>query len=182
MDIFQRYSEKNIFRFIVFISVFVLFAVILLNRKVLPRPEPMPGFVTWLPALNATINATCSLLLILSYRAIRRKDIQLHKKLNLTTFLLSCLFLISYISYHWMADETRFPADHPLRPVYLTILLSHIVLAAGVLPLVLQTFYLGLTNKVEKHRRWAKITFPIWLYVTITGVIVYLMIRPHYPW
>jgi putative membrane protein len=91
------------------------------------------------------------------------------------------LFLVSYVAYHWMADETKFPLDNPLRPVYLTILISHIILAAVVLPLVLISFWYGLNNKVEQHRKMTRFSFPIWLYVTTTGVIVYFMISPYYP-
>ena len=173
-------AEKTVFRIVMAVSVVVFLLVLLLDSKILPRPEPMPAFVRFLPALNACINATCTVLLILSYRAIRRKNVDLHKKINLSTFFLSCLFLVSYVLYHWMSEETRFPEDNPLRPVYLTILLSHIVLAAVVLPMVLISFWYGLTNQVARHRRIAKWTFPVWLYVTTTGVIVYLMISPFY--
>ena len=169
------------FRIVLLISIVVFALVLILNRKVLPRPEVLPAIVTYLPALNACINATCSVLLILSYRAIRAKKIDVHRRLNLLTFALSALFIISYVAYHWMADETKFPADNPLRPLYLGILASHIILAALVLPLVLISFYYGLTNQVQKHRRLTRWSFPVWLYVTITGVIVYLMISPFYP-
>lgn len=173
-------AEKTIFRIVMVVSVLVFLLVLLLDSKILPRPEPMPSFVKYLPTLNAGINATCTVLLILSFRAIKKKNVDLHKRLNLSTFFLSCLFLVSYVLYHWMSEETRFPQEHPLRPVYLAILLTHIVLAALVLPMVLISFWYGLTNQVVKHRRIAKWTFPVWLYVTTTGVIVYLMISPYY--
>jgi putative membrane protein len=182
MEELNNIKEKTIFRWVLTLSVIVFLAVIILNRKILPRPETLPSFVMFLPALNAFINATCSVLLILSYKAIRRKEIQTHKKLNITTFVLSSVFLLSYITYHWLADETKFPLDNPLRPVYLSILISHIILAAAVLPLILISFYYGLTNQVKKHRRLTRWSFPIWLYVTVTGVIVYLMISPYYPY
>ncbi len=173
-------NNKTIFRWIFAISVFVFVAVVVLNRKILPRPEVIPPFVYSLPQINAIINATCSLLLMLSYYFIRKKKVNLHRKINITTFVLSAIFLLSYITYHYMADETIYPKDNPLRPVYIAILISHIILAAAVLPLILISFYLGLTNQVKKHRRIVRWTFPIWLYVTITGVIVYLMISPFY--
>lgn len=173
-------AEKTIFRIVMVVSVVVFLLVLLLDSKVLPKPDPMPAFVKYLPTLNACINATCTILLLLSFRAIKQKKVDMHKRLNLSTFFLSSLFLVSYVLYHWMSQETRFPEDNPLRPVYLTILLSHIVLAAVVLPLVLISFWYGLTNQVAKHRRIAKWTFPVWLYVTTTGVIVYLMISPYY--
>jgi putative membrane protein len=140
----------------------------------------MPEFGKFLPTLNAIINGTCTVLLIASFRAIKKKDIATHRKLNLITFVLSTLFLLSYVTYHWMADDTKFPADNPIRPIYLTILISHIILAAVVLPLVLISFWYGLTNQVAKHRKITRWSFPIWLYVTTTGVIVYLMISPYY--
>ncbi len=181
MDSLINLKEKTVFRWVLTLSIIVFVAVIILNRKILPRPEQLPAFVMYLPLLNAIINATCSVLLLLSLRAIKRKDIITHKKLNLTTFVLSSLFLISYITYHWLADETKFPIENPIRPYYLTILISHIILAAVVLPLILISFYYGLTNQVKKHRMITRWSFPIWLYVTVTGVIVYLMISPYYP-
>jgi putative membrane protein len=178
---FNSLSEKTIFRLVLGLSLVVFALVLLLDSKVLPRPETLPAFAAWLPRLNAAINFTCSVLLVLSYRAIRQKRVDTHRKLNLLTFVLSSLFLVSYVLYHWMSDETKFPADNPLRPVYISLLVSHIILAALVLPLVLLTFWYGLNNMVEKHRRIARWTFPIWLYVTVTGVLVYFMIAPHYP-
>lgn len=180
MDSLNNVKEKTVFRWVLTLSIIVFVAVIILNRKILPRPEHLPAFAMYLPLLNAIINGTCSILLLLSLRAIKRKDIITHKKLNLTTFVLSSLFLISYITYHWLADETKFPIDNPIRPYYLAILISHIILAAVVLPLILISFYYGLTNQVKKHRRITRWSFPIWLYVTVTGVVVYLMISPYY--
>lgn len=181
LDELNSVRERTVFRWVTAVSIFVFLAVLLLNRKVLPRPEPVPSFAYYLPALNALINGTCFILLLISYRAIRQKNIALHRKLNLTCFILSSVFLVCYITYHWMAEETRFPADNPLRSTYLTILVSHIILAAFVLPLILVSFYYGLTNQVIKHRRLTRWSFPVWLYVTLTGVIVYLMISPFYP-
>jgi putative membrane protein len=173
-------NDKLVFRIVMTISVVVFVAVIILNKKILPVPETIPDFVYKLPKLNALINGTCSLLLLLSLYMIKEKNIEVHKKLNIITFVLSSLFLLSYITYHWLAQETTFPADNPLRPVYLTILISHIVLAAIVLPLVLLSFHKGLQMQVEKHKKIVRWSFPIWLYVTVTGVIVYVMISPYY--
>lgn len=174
-------NEKAVFRLVMIISVVVFILVLVLNRKILPRPEDLPAFVTKLPLLNAIINGLCSILLVASLYFIKRRDIEMHKKLNLTTFFLSCLFIVSYVLYHYLADETKFPADNPLRPVYLAILFSHIILAALVLPLVLLSFYHGLKMNVSMHKKLTRWSFPIWLYVTVTGVIVYLMISPYYP-
>jgi putative membrane protein len=174
-------EEKKILRWIYFISSFVFITVIVLNRKILPRPEVVPAFAYYLPALNAIINGTCTVLLLVSLYFIRKKDIIMHKRINLTTFVLSALFLVSYITYHYLADETRYPAGNPVRPWYLALLTTHIILAALVLPMILISFYYGLTMQVSRHRRITRWSYPIWLYVTITGVIVYLMISPFYP-
>lgn len=173
-------NDKTVFRWIFGISVFVFTAVLVLNRKILPRPDEIPGFIYFLPSLNAVINGTCSVLLLISLYFIKRKNIIVHRRLNITTFILSSVFLLSYVTYHYLADEATFPKDNALRPVYLLILISHIILAALVLPLILIAFYYGLTNKIAKHRRITRWAFPIWLYVTVTGVIVYLMISPYY--
>ena len=174
-------SDKLVFRLVMGISIFILVAVIILNKKILPVPDSIPVFVYKLPKLNAMINGTCSLLLLLSLYMIKQKLIEIHKKINIITFCLSSIFLLSYITYHWLAQETSFPKDNPLRPIYLSILISHIILAAVVLPLILLSFHKGLKMQVEKHKKLVRWSFPIWLYVTVTGVVVYLMISPYYP-
>lgn len=179
-EVLNNYNEKAVFRFVLALSLIVFVLVIILDSKILPRPTVMPEFGKFLPTLNAILNGTCTLLLIASFRAIKNKKIETHRKLNLITFVLSTVFLLSYVTYHWMAEDTKFPIDNPIRPLYLTILISHIILAALVLPLVLISFWYGLTNQVAKHRKITRWSFPIWLYVTTTGVIVYLMISPYY--
>jgi len=171
-------NDKTVFRIILVLSVVVFAVVVVLYQ--LPKADSIPDWAKALPTLNAMINATCSVLLVTSFMAIKRKSIALHKRLNITTFVLSSLFLVSYIVFHSFGVETRFPQDNPIRPVYLFILITHIVLAAAVFPLVLTSFYFGLGNKVELHRKVSRFTFPIWLYVTVTGVVVYLMISPYY--
>lgn len=173
-------NDKAVFRLIMTVSVVVFVAVVILNKKILPVPETIPSFVYQLPKLNAFINGTCSVLLLVSLYMIKQKNIEAHKKINIFTFILSSLFLVSYITYHWLAQETSFPAENPLRPIYLIILISHIILAAAVLPLILLSFHKGLQMQVEKHKKLVRWSFPIWLYVTVTGVIVYLMISPYY--
>jgi putative membrane protein len=176
----QDKQDKLVFKIVTIVSIVVFVAVVILNRKILPRPEIMPSWVMYLPKLNAFINGTCTVLLLLSLYFIKQKNIAVHKAINLTAFGLSSLFLISYIMYHWMANETTFPAENSMRSIYLTILISHIILAASVLPLVLLSFYYGLQMNVEKHKKIVRFTYPIWLYVTVTGVIVYAMISPYY--
>jgi len=187
-------TDKFIFRFVAGVSVFVFLVIALLNKKFIPPPATLPSFTYFLPKLNAILNGTCAVLLVISLFFIKYKYIKVHKALNITAFCLSSLFLISYISFHYVAPETIFgdldgdgklsamelAAAGNVRKVYLAILISHIILAAGVLPLILLSFYRGLQMQVEKHRKLVRWTFPIWLYVTITGVIVYTMISPYY--
>ena len=171
-------KDKSVFKIILALSVVVFGVVVMLYS--LPKQDFIPEWAKQLPLLNATINGTCSVLLVASLVCIKNKQVQWHKRLNITTFVLSSLFLVSYIIFHSFGVETKFPADNPVRPFYLVILLTHILLAAIVLPLVLVSFYFGLTGKIEKHRKVSKFTFPIWLYVTVTGVVVYMMISPYY--
>jgi putative membrane protein len=175
-------------------TVIICAAVLLLNRKLLGQPESVPAFIYKLPALNAVLNGSCSVLLVLSYLAIRKGHINRHKRLNISAFILSTLFLVSYITAHYFIPDTRFgDSDHDgvmsamessavssVKPIYLTILLSHIFLAVIVLPMVLMSFYYGLTDQRVKHKRLTRFSFPIWLYVTVSGVVVYLMISPYY--
>ncbi|MCB0395120.1 MAG: DUF420 domain-containing protein [Flavobacteriales bacterium] len=171
-------NDRTILYAILGLSVVVFGLVAYLYA--LPPADSLPSFARNLPFLNAVINGTCSVLLLISLLAIRNKKVTLHKRLNILTFVLSCIFLLSYVTFHSFGVETKFPEDNGLRPLYLFILLSHILLAAVVLPLVLYSFFLGLRGKYEKHRKWARRTWPVWFYVTVTGVVVYLMISPYY--
>ena len=180
MSVQLQSKEKFVFRIIVVLSSVVFLLVLILDSKILPRPQPMPSFAKYLPLLNAIINGSCAILLLLSLKAILAKNVQRHKKINVLTFVLSTIFLLSYVTYHWLSEETKYPLDNPMRPLYLAILISHIILAAIVLPMILLSFWYGLSNQVSKHRKLVRFTFPIWLYVTITGVVVYLMISPYY--
>ncbi|QQL48717.1 DUF420 domain-containing protein [Mucilaginibacter ginkgonis] len=190
----MQFNDKLIFRLVTAISVFVFVVVVILESKVIPAPTVLPAFTPFLPKLNATLNGTCSLLLIISLWCIMHGKVTAHKRINILAFCLSALFLVSYILFHWLAPETKYGdlnGDHILsadekaasgniRYVYYLILVTHIILAAGVLPLILLSFYRGLQMQVEKHRKLVRWTFPIWLYVTITGVIVYILISPYY--
>lgn len=192
--IFSKQNDKSVFKIILGVSVVIFIAVVVLNQKLIPAPSTFPSFIYKLPLLNAILNGTCSLLLIASLWAIKNKNIQLHKKLNLTAFLLSSLFLLSYVTAHYFIPDTKFgDVNHNglleeselaivsgIRPIYLVILLSHILLAVVVLPLVLLSFYYGLKDDRIKHKKLTRFSYPIWLYVTITGVIVYALISPYY--
>lgn len=187
-------KNRLIFRLIIGVSIFVFAVVVILIMKVLPVPAVLPSFTYKLPLINAYINGTCSLLLLLSLYFIMQKNIVVHKRLNITAFVLSSLFLIFYIIFHYLAPETKFGdlnGDHlvseaekmavgNLRYVYYIILISHIILAAIVLPLILFSFNYALQNQIPRHKKIVRWTWPIWFYVTVTGVIVYLMIAPYY--
>lgn len=187
-------SDKIILRTITAVSITVFVLVLILNRKIIPVTIPIPSFVYALPKLNAIINGTCTILLLLSLYFISQKNILMHKRINILTFALSALFLISYVVFHYFAPETKFgDLDHNgfiseqekllagnLRYVYYTILITHIVLAAAVLPLILLSFFRGIKMQVERHKKLVRWSYPIWLYVTSSGVIVYLMISPYY--
>ncbi len=176
-------NDKLASRIITIVSVVVLIVVVVLQSKVLnifPDKGSIPVWVFSLPKLNAFINGTCSVLLLLSLYFIKRKDIQTHKKINILTFILSSLFLVSYIIFHATGIKTTYGGEGSIRIVYYFILSTHIVLAAVVLPLVLFSFQKGLQMQVESHKKLVRWTYPIWLYVTISGVIVYIMISPYY--
>jgi len=173
-------NDKLITILVYGISVFVFIVVVILNRKIIPVTIETPSFVYFLPALNAMINGLCSLFLLVSLYQIKRKNIELHKKINIATFCLSSLFLVSYILFHYFVKETSYGGTGAMKYIYYVILISHIFLASIVLPLILFSFNAGLKMDVPKHRKLVRFTFPIWLYVTITGVIVYLMISPYY--
>lgn len=176
-------TEKTIFRLILGTSVFVFAVVAILQSNLLnlfPDKTVIPFWVLFLPALNAIMNGICSLLLLLSLYFIKRKQIAIHKKLNIAAFTLSSLFLVSYIIFHSTGIKTTYGATGAIRYIYYSILITHIILAALVLPLVLMSFQSGLQMQVQKHRKLVRWTYPIWLYVTVTGVIVYLMISPYY--
>lgn len=130
--------------------------------------------------VNAVINSAVSLMLIAAYILVREKKYDAHKKVMLLAIALSGLFLISYIAHHLFAGETKFGGVGMVRTFYLLLLITHIILAAVILPVILFTAYQSLTGEYAKHKKWARYTFPLWLYVSITGVIVYLLISPYY--
>ena len=129
-----------------------------------------------LPTLNATLNTISGILLVIGYVQIRQRNIAAHKKTMLAAFGVSVLFLTSYVIYHTFAGSKPFTKEGWIRPVYFTILISHIILAFLIVPLAVRTLYLAWRERFEAHRRIAKLTFPIWVYVSVTGVLIYLML------
>lgn len=173
-------KEKKYNKLIVVLSVVIplvvaaLFGVNL--RKLGFDVEPL----SFLPPIYATINGVTALLLILAFWAIRTKKIQLHKKLMTTAIFASVLFLLMYVAYHMTSDSTKFGGEGAIKYIYYFILISHILLSIVVIPFVLITYVRAITNNFERHKKIARITFPIWLYVAVTGVVIYLMIAPYY--
>lgn len=172
-------SRETFYKRFIWIASIAVFAVVVVLSQ-LPKSDSIPAWAKYLPMLNAVLNATTTVLLVMSFYYIRKKEVDTHKRLNLAACVLSTLFLLSYVLFHSFGVETKFPVDNPMRPVYLFILVTHVVLAAVVFPLVLFSLYRGLTNQVVSHRKIVRWSYPIWLYVTTTGVIVYLMISPYY--
>ncbi len=187
--------SDRVFKITVLItSALVYLLVFILSQKLLPVPDTIPAFVFRLPMINAFLNGSCSVLLVFSLLAIKNKNIPLHKKLNLAALFLSTLFLLCYVTAHYFIPETKYgDLDHNglldalelaavsgMRPVYLLILLTHVLLAIVVLPLILLSFFYGLKDERVKHKKITRFSYPMWLYVTVSGVVVYLMISPYY--
>jgi putative membrane protein len=170
-------AEKRLNRVILAVSVAVpaVVAVLFYTPALEWRAD-----VSFLPKLNALINSTVSILLLTGYGLIRQRRMAAHRACMMAAFALSAVFLVSYVVYHSASEHTAFGGEGLVRTVYFALLISHILLAAIILPLVLFTFTRAMTGRVEQHRRLARWTFPLWLYVSVTGVIVYLMIAPYY--
>ncbi len=158
---------------------FVVFAAVVLLKQI--KLDVSLGFdVHVFARINAFINSTVSLLLVLALVFVKQKKYALHKNTMLAAIVLSVLFLLSYIAHHLLSGNTAFGGQGAIRSIYFFVLITHVILAAVILPFILLTSYRSLTGEYAKHKRLAKITFPVWLYVSITGVIVYLMIAPYY--
>ena len=134
----------------------------------------------FLPPIYSSINALTALLLVVSLLAIKNKKIQLHTNLMKICIALSLLFLLMYIAYHMTSESTKFGGEGTIKNIYFFILISHIILSVALIPMVLISYVRAIQKQFKYHKKIAKITFPIWLYVTITGVIVYIMISPYY--
>ncbi|WP_130733527.1 DUF420 domain-containing protein [Flavobacterium sp. J27] len=156
------------------VAVAVLFGVNL--RKMGFNVQPL----TFLPPIYAAINGITAILLITAVMAIKNGNRKVHERLMKLAILCSVLFLVMYVAYHMTSDSTPFGGEGIVRYVYFFILITHIVLSIAIIPLVLITYVKALAERFDKHKKIAKITFPIWLYVAVTGVVVYLMISPYY--
>lgn len=173
-------NQKKYNKLIIALSVIIPIAVAALFginlRKLGFNVQPL----TFLPPIYASINAITAILLVVSLWAIKNGKRSLHEILNKTAIGCSVVFLVMYVAYHMTSDSTPYRGEGFIRYVYFFILITHIALSIVVIPFVLITYVRAITNNFESHKKIAKITFPIWLYVAITGVIVYLMISPYY--
>lgn len=173
-------DEKKYNKWIIALSIIIPLAVALLFginlRKLGFNVEPL----TFLPPIYATINGCTAIVLLIALWAVKNKKIKLHENLMKFAIGLSVTFLLMYIAYHMTSDSTKFGGEGVIQYVYYFILITHIVLSIAVIPFVLITYVRAITQNFERHKKIAKITFPLWLYVAITGVIVYIMISPYY--
>ncbi|MEY4964258.1 MAG: hypothetical protein RLZZ323_1577 [Bacteroidota bacterium] len=171
----QKYNKL-----IVFVSVLIPVVVaVLFNVKLKDlgyNVEPL----SFLPPIYATINGITAVVLVSAVLAIKKGNRKLHERLMTFAIVLSLAFLVMYVAYHMTSDSTKFGGEGWIRLVYFVLLISHILLSIAVIPLVLITYVRALAAKFDQHKKIAKITFPIWLYVAVTGVIVYIMIAPYY--
>ena len=140
----------------------------------------MQNYPVFLPPIYASINALTSIILIVAVWAVKTKKLKLHEQLMKTAIVFSIIFLMMYIAYHMTSESTKFGGEGNLKVFYFILLLSHIALSIIVIPFVLITYVRAITNNIELHKKIAKITFPLWLYVAISGVVVYLLIAPYY--
>ena len=169
-------DEKKYKKLITIVSVVIPLAVAALFGIKIPNVEPL----SFLPPIYASVNGLTAVLLIASVVAIKKGNKKLHEQLNTTAIVCSALFLVMYVAYHMTSDSTSYGGEGFIRYVYFFILITHIALSIIIIPLVLFTYVRALAERFDKHKKLARITYPIWLYVAITGVIVYLMISPYY--
>jgi len=173
-------AEQKYNKWIIVLSISIPLVVALLFGVNLKRLGFEVQPLTFLPPIYASINGVTALVLIFAFWAIKNKKIKLHERLMKTAILCSVLFLIMYVAYHMTSDSTKFGGEGSVRYLYYFILITHIVLSIVVIPFVLITYVRALAERFDTHKKMARITFPIWLYVAISGVIVYLMISPYY--
>ncbi|SHG68351.1 DUF420 domain-containing protein [Winogradskyella jejuensis] len=173
-------KEKKYNKWIVALSIIIPVAVAALFGVNLRRlgfdVEPL----TFLPPIYASVNALTAIVLIAAVVAIKKRNRKLHENLMKFAIALSVSFLVMYVAYHMTSDSTKFGGEGVIRYIYFFILITHILLSIVVIPFVLVTYVRAITNNIKRHKKIAKITFPLWLYVAITGVVVYLMISPYY--
>ncbi|MCM4154340.1 DUF420 domain-containing protein [Arenibacter sp. N53] len=168
--------EKKFNKIINLVSIVIPLVVAILFGVKLPNVEPL----SFLPPIYASVNGLTAILLVIAVIAVKNGRLELHQKLMTSCVLLSLAFLIMYVAYHMTSDSTSFGGEGVVKYIYFFILITHILLSIVIIPLVLRTYAKAYLKNYEAHRKLAKITFPLWLYVAVTGVVVYLMISPYY--
>ncbi|WP_125722702.1 DUF420 domain-containing protein [Flavobacterium ustbae] len=172
--------EKKYNKFIIAVSIIIPVVVAILFGVKLKDfgydVEPL----SMLPPIYATINGFTAVVLVVAVMAIKKGNQKLHERLMTLAIALSVAFLVMYVAYHMTSDSTKFGGEGAIRYIYFFILVTHILLSIAIIPLVLITYVRALAQRFDRHRKIAKITFPLWLYVAVTGVVVYLMISPYY--
>ncbi|MEM6725945.1 MAG: DUF420 domain-containing protein [Bacteroidota bacterium] len=180
MSTISNKTVKVLNRWALALSIIIPLAVAILLNPAVPKISlPFDPYV--LPKIHATVNALTVITLLIALYFIKQRNIEAHQKTIYVALGLSVVFLLSYILYHGSTEPTSYGGEGTMKSVYYFLLITHIILAAGIVPFVLYTFIRGYTRQDEKHRKLAKITFPLWLYVASTGVICYLMLAPYYP-
>jgi putative membrane protein len=178
MSLALKKNDKQA-RLLILVVSFAVFALVAFTSKFKLNVDL--GFnVHYLALMNAIINSTVTILLIAAFIAVKNKSFELHKRLMLWAMVLSLIFLLSYVGHHLFAGETKYGGDGTLRYVYYFILATHIPLAAVIMPFILFTAYRSLIGEYDRHKKLARYTFPLWLYVSVTGVLVYVLISPYY--
>jgi len=172
----EALKEKKINKLINVVSIVIPLVVAVLFGVKLPNVEPL-GF---LPPIYASVNGLTAVLLVMAVVAVKKGKLELHQKLMTSCIILSLAFLIMYVAYHMTSDSTSYGGVGIVQYFYYFILITHIILSIVIIPLVLRTYAKAYLKNYEAHRKLAKITFPLWLYVAVTGVVVYLMISPYY--
>jgi len=168
--------EKRLNRLAYVVSALVLFLVVLMRRV---KVDVGIDF-SFLPPLHASLNALSAVILLVAFWFIKQKNVEAHRRSIYAAMVCSALFLLSYVVYHFTTPETRYGGTGIARYVYFFILITHVVLAAVILPFILLTFTRAYTHQFERHKKMARWVFPLWLYVAITGPICYLMLKPYY--
>ncbi|MBQ0907226.1 DUF420 domain-containing protein [Flavobacterium sp. F-328] len=176
----NRTLEQKYNKWIIIVSIVIPVVVAILFGVKLKdfgyNVEPL----SFLPPIYATTNGLTAILLVAAVMAIKNGNRKLHQSLMTAAIALSLAFLVMYVAYHMTADSTKFRGEGVIKAIYFFILITHIVLSIAIIPMVLITYVRALSQRFDAHKKIAKITFPIWLYVAVTGVIVYLMISPYY--
>lgn len=175
----KNIREKNYTPLIVALSIIINVTIALIF--LLPSYDKFSHLdLSVMPMLNAIFNSFTFIFLLASFYFIMKKNVVVHKRFALAAFVTTALFLVNYVAYHTLSDSTPFGGEGWIRTIYFVFLISHILLAIVIVPLALTSLFSGLNMNLKRHRLIAKITLPIWLYVSLTGVIIYLMISPYY--